>query len=201
MALLLNNLDHRVLINDKSSRKDFMTMFSDYDLKERLLTYRNIDIYFGDCRNEHYDFILDYTGDLNCTEQTGSYRYIIVNSSMNRQEILDHLKQAVSLKKETILVLRDTTGGGKDRTYLKQNYMKFMTFVSCLYEIPLDYTDKDYQTEMDYGGFIQFRYLSQKYCKTLIKIAGILTGKPEHMAEKALKYAKEGKIFDNRVLE
>ena len=119
MALLLNNLDHRVLINDKSSRKDFMTMFSDYDLKERLLTYRNIDIYFGDCRNEHYDFILDYTGDLNCPEQTGSYRYIIVNSSMNRQEILDHLKQAVSLKKGN-----NTGIKGYDRRWQRQDIFK-----------------------------------------------------------------------------
>ncbi len=201
MALLLNNLEHRVLINDKSSRQDFMTMFSDYDLKERLLTYRNIDFYFGECRGEDYDFILDYIGDLNCLKQAGAYRYIIINSSMGRQEILDNLKQAVCLKKETLLVIRDTTGGGKDRKYLKQHYMKYMSIVSCLYEIPLDYSDKDYQTEMDYAGFVQFRYLSQKYCKTLIKIAGILTGKPEQTVEKALKYAKEGKVFDNRVLE
>lgn len=201
MALLLNNLEKRVLINDKSLGQDFMAMFSEYDLNERLLTYRNIDIYFGEYRDGNYDFILDYIGDLKYLESSGSYSYIVVNSSMGRQEIFDNLKQIACLQKETIFVIRDTTGGGKDRKYLKQNYMKYMTFISCLYEIPLDYMDKDYQTEMDYRGFIRFKYLSQKYCKTLIKIAVMFTGKQEPMVEKALKYAKEGRILDNRILE
>ncbi len=201
MALLLNNMGQRVLINDLSSEHDFMIMFPDYNLSEPFLTYKNIDIYFGKYRGERYDFILDYIGDRRDLEQVSSYRFIIVNSSMGRQEILDNIKWVSCVGKEAILVIRDTTGCGKNKKYLKQNHTKYMTYISCIYEIPLDYMDKDYQTEMDYGSFIRFKYLSQKYCKTLIKITVMLTGKQKSIVEKALKYAKEGRMFDNRILE
>lgn len=201
MALLLNNMENRILINDLSTDREFMVFCSEDNQNMELFTYKNIDIHSGKYIGENYDYIMNYIGDRYSFQDIGNSCLIIINSTMNKQEILNNIKWVSSIQKQTILVIRDTTGEGINKKYLKQNYMKYMTFISCTYEIPLDYMDKDYQTEMDYGGVIRFKYLSQKYCKTLVKIAVILTGKPEKMAETALKQAKGGKIIDNRILE
>ncbi len=194
-------MENRILINDLSRDKEFMVFQSEDNWNTELFTYKNIDIHFGKCRSENYDYILNYIGDRCSADYMGDSSLIVINSTMNKQEILNNIKWASCIQKQTILVIRDTIGDGVNKKYLKQNYMKYMTFICCTYEIPLDYMDKDYQTEMDYGGFIRFKYLSQKYCKTLIKLAVILTGKSENTAVAALKQAKEGKLLDNRILE
>ena len=73
--------------------------------------------------------------------------------------------------------------------------------ILCMYEVKFDEYDKEYQYGMDYDGLIEFKYLSDDLCKALVKSISIISGRSQNIVKKALKWAKGGKVFDNRFLE
>lgn len=205
-ALLLNNLGKRILIADDSPEQDFSVMLYREDRTFGYMTYRNIDFCFDGVDMDklplqEYDYVLHYFGENGEGACRMNCEYVVWNTSMKKQEIAECMKGLLCLQKQNYLILRDLTGGGMDRRYLKQHYREAVLRLQKLYEIPLDYVDKDYQTEMDYNGVLQFRHLSKAYCDVLVDVVKQLTDFKRKEIERAFHFVKEGRIFDSRILE
>lgn len=173
LALLLNNMGYHVLISDFSMERDFLVMFSD-SIHEEFVRYKNVDITFRSYGGKKYHFIFNYLGDERYNDDLKNCRYIIINSSMKRQESFAHIEWICNTLKETILIIRDTIKGQIDKELL---YMHDMTNVKHVFEIPLDYMDKDYQTQIDLGSFLMFKYLSKKVLWYVNKTCSYVYGK------------------------
>ena len=203
---MLNNLGKRVLIQDESAETAFLPMLSNGSQKIGFLTYRNIDFSLGSLEevaesDTEYDYVLKYFGDTCIRDSIADCLCIVVNASMQKQEITELLQWIPLLKKRGYLILRDLTGHGMDKRYLNQHHRESLTGFQKIYEVPLDYIDKDYQVEMDYHGVIHFRHLSRAYCKVIVDFVRQLTGHSLKEVERAFRFVKEGKIFDSRILE
>lgn len=204
--MLLNNLGKRILICDESVETEFLPMLSNGNGKVQFLTYRNIDFRLGmqtvvPEEGADYDYVLKYYGNRYVADSIAECPCIIANTSMRRQELMDILQWLPTLKKRCYLVLRDLTGHGLDKRYLNQHYREWMIGFQKVYEVPLDYIDKDYQVELDYNGVIQLRHLSRAYCKVIVDFVRQLTDHSLKEVERAFRMVKEGKIFDSRILE
>jgi hypothetical protein len=205
MSYVLNNMGYRIIINDMSKRKDLSNVISCNDFTIPMRTYRNIDFNFGEYVCEGYDYVLTYSDDIDVllymdnNDLFGEILYIIINASVNKNTLFTCKDLIKNIEGDVILILRDKVG------YINKKYIgKYMISsnrILDMQEIRLDEYDKKYEYQMDYDGLIKFKYLSEDYCKSLIKSVAIITGKESDNVKRALKLAKGGRVFDNRLLE
>lgn len=206
LALLLNNLEYRVLIWDISPEQDFKAMLS-VEMKEQdFVTFRNIDFSFqhyqDDIQNlEQYQYVLKYLGEF-CQEQAlAECDFFVLNSSMMKHEIDEYFRWIHLFQKNGILVLRDLSDKEVRESFVKNRYGQAITSFDKVYKIPLDYIDKEYQTELDYQGVTKLQHISSRFEKVLEDLAGRMTGREAKDIHKAFQGVKGGKIIGNRVLE
>lgn len=198
MVFILNNMGYSVLVNDKSTDKDLADVISYNDFNTKIRTYRNVDFNFSEDYLEGYDYVLYYYTDY--PADTERWQYAVFNVSVFKSEL--YLCQQIinAVKTDVIVILRDQVRNSVDKKYISK-YILNPAKIIGLHEIKLDEYDKEYQFRMDYDGVGLFKYLSEPYVRALVKTVCTVTGRGQGCVRKALKFAKEGKIFDNRFLE
>lgn len=198
-AFVLNNMGYKVLVNDRSRNREMADIISHNDFECDIRTYRNIDFLFSNGDMPGYDFILTYISDISELGRYENFRYILINQSAYRTELYRCTELMEYMKTDTLFVLRDKVGNiGKK--YLSKYVLPNEKLLS-IYEVGYDGWDKKYQLFMDYDGVGDFKYISDDLCRALNRCISVITGKEQGDVKKALKWAKGGKVFDNRFLE
>lgn len=195
-------MGYRVLVNDWSKGKELAYIISHNDYSNKIRTYRNIDFNFSYDELKGYDYVITYITDyqeISTRIDFSQYCYMIINSSVSKENIYKCENIIDKFQGDIIFILRDRIGS-IGRKYIGK-FMITSERILCMYEVKFDEYDKEYQYGMDYDGLIEFKYLSEDLCKTLIKSISIISGKNQNVVKKALKWAKGGKVFDNRFLE
>lgn len=229
LALVLNNLGYHVMITDKSPGQELRCFFDEEPCKG-MMTYRNVDFYIppaGDGKHDirethgdsevqdgsddrkernsvHYDYGLDYINEWreqeNIALEKGSYDMVIFN--MDGAKMSLRLLEKIGIQGEIrkFLVLRDLPMEFPKLWFLKKYYLNSGLFES-VYGILIDLYDKEYQYRMEYEGIHGCRYLSAGYSDVIVRLTKDISGQDIRRIKKALRCVKEGRIFDNRLLE
>ena len=146
-----------------------------------------------------YDFSITYISEINDTVFNTQNSFLIINSAAYKKDICLCEELIRLLDIDTIFILRDKLGSiGKK--YIER-FMISSNRILCMHEVEFDEYDKKYQYSMDYDGVVDFKYISDDLCRVLIKSISVISGKSQTIVRKALKWAKGGKVFDNRFLE
>lgn len=199
LAFILNNMGYKVLVDDKSMNKELAEVISHKDFNCPVRTYRNIDFNFSNTELKGYDFVITYCSEIESAESCIGGRYLIINASACKSELYGCEKLINTLKADTMFILRDQVGSiGKK--YIGK-YMLPADKILGIYEVKFDEYDKEYQYSMDYDGVTNFKYLSEGMTKVLIRCVSVISGREQDVIKKAFKWAKGGKVFDNRFLE
>lgn len=200
MAYTLNNMGYSVLIHDRSKEKELADIISHHDFSTEMRTYRNVDFNFSRDNLTGYQYVFYYYSEYSKELDWEKRQFTILNASVFKsdlqvcQNIMNHTDSDV------ILIIRDRIRNSIDKKYIAKYIIKPSKLLG-MHEIRFDEYDKEYQFRMDYDGVGSFKYLSDNYVNVLVKTICAITGKGQGRVRKALKYAKEGKIFDNRFLE
>lgn len=200
MAFVLNNMGYSVLVNDRSQDKELADVISYNDFDIRIRTYRNVDFNFSEDCLDGYDYVINYYADYSADMERERYHFVILNVSVFKSELSLCQKIINAAKADVIVIIRDQVRNSVDKKYVSK-YILNPSKIIGLHEIKLDEYDKEYQFRMDYDGVGLFKYLSEHYIRALTKTVCAITGKGQGSVKKALKFAKEGKIFDNWFLE
>lgn len=199
LSFVLNNMGYRVLVEDRSINRQLAYVISYNDFSCPIRTYRNIDFNFSESEFKGYDFVLIYCTDSKTAGKIFGCRYLIINSSACKSDLYICEEVMNTLKSDTMFILRDQVGSiGKK--YIGK-YIITSEKIMGIYEVKYDEYDKEYQYSMDYDGVQNFKLLSEGMCKVLVRCITLITGKGQEQIKKALKWAKGGKVFDNRFLE
>lgn len=201
-AFILNNMGYRILVNDWSNTKELSHVISHNDYSNTIRTYRNIDFNFSYDELKGYDYVITYITEYDMIAgrlDISGYCYMIINSSVYKNSIFKCENIIRKFKGDIIFIIRDRIGS-IGRKYIGK-FMISSDKILCMYEVKFDEYDKEYQYGMDYDGLIEFKYLSDDLCKALVKSISIISGRSQNVVKKALKWAKGGKVFDNRFLE
>ncbi len=212
MALILNNLGYMVLIADRSRRRELADILTCELTQEGLVTYRNLDFYMAADRREEenfvrqhqYSYVFDYVnepeGDVIADVTKAGYDGIIINTSCLRSELRVSREIVMRAGVKVLVVIRDMPENIPKLKYIEKYYMNNVGICS-LYAVPPDICDKEYQYKMDYEGIRSYRAMSSGYSCVLSKCICEISGRDDKSVKRALRYLKEGKIFDNRLLE
>lgn len=198
MVFILNNMGYSVLVNDKSTEKDLADIISFNDFNVGIRTYRNVDFNFSEDCLEGYDYVLHYYTDY--PSDMERWTYVVINVSVFKSELCLCQRIINAMKTDVIVIVRDQVRNSVNKKYISK-YILNPDKIIGLHEIKLDEHDKEYQFGMDYDGAGFFKYLSEPYVRSLVKTVCAITGRGQGSVRKAWKFAKEGKIFDNRFLE
>lgn len=198
-AFTLNNMGYKVLVNDRSDDRELAVIISHNDIGSTIRTYRNIDFNFSEDELEGYDYVITYLTEIDRNIKYSDYQYMIINSTLYKSDIFKSEAMIKLFNGDIIFILRDRIGS-IGRKYIAK-FMISSEQILCMYEVKLDEYDKEYQYGMDYDGIVDFKYISDSLCKILIKSISVISGRSQETVRKALKWAKGGKVFDNRFLE
>lgn len=207
MASVLANLHYRILVVDRSDRRELKYCIPAPDEGMEVVTYKNVDYLLGTAKagsaedglaekeegHGEYDFVFHYYGgrfhaDATCKE-------MVVVTDTDQTSIAECRALIGKAQVPVNLVVRNVCENKVNRPFFREMFAGCSCFLVEQFLLALDLMDEEYRICMQYEPCHDFKYISQDMKHLLIRMIAGMTDRDTVDIRRAYESARKGRVI------